>query len=53
MNLSHVLAERTFFHLCEKLEVGGLTVTTSDGRRTFGQPHAALQAHLRIRDKAL
>lgn len=50
-DLGRSLAQRLFFHLCAKIEVGALTVQTSDGHRhRFGKLGSPLQAELRVRD---
>ena len=50
-DLAQSLTQKLFFRLCEQIEVGALTVQTTDGTRfVFGQIHSPLQAELRIRD---
>ncbi|HNN93247.1 MAG TPA: class I SAM-dependent methyltransferase [Pseudomonadota bacterium] len=53
-DLGRSLAQKLFFHLCEKIAVGTLTVSTPDGHRhVFGNPHSTPQAELRIFDDSL
>lgn len=48
-DLGRGLAQRLFFHLCEKIEVGSLTVQTPLGHRhRFGRPGSPLAAELRV-----
>jgi cyclopropane-fatty-acyl-phospholipid synthase len=49
--LTRALARRIFFHLCERIRVGSLTVRGPDGEaQRFGRADSQLQAELRVLD---
>lgn len=53
-NLGQALAQRVFFHLCEKITSGALTIKTSDGKQhVFGRPDSPLQADMHVRNDEL
>ncbi|MFO0575781.1 MAG: class I SAM-dependent methyltransferase [Polyangia bacterium] len=53
-SLSHRVAQRIFFHLCEKIEIGALIVKTSDGKELrFGRADSPLVADMHIRSDDL
>lgn len=54
MALATRLAQKILFHLCSKMEVGRLEITTPDGaRRSFGSEAALTQAEMHVLDESV